>query len=171
MTRFGRCAGRRAALAAVLLAALAAGGVGCGRQAVPRAPADLPTELPSEEEAGRVTPASEEAIPLLPRDLRSPAATPAADSTTAAPAGTARRQHYGYRVQLFASSSEAVARQRADEFARVFAEPVYLDYEGLLYKVRVGDFVSRDEAEALRRRVAEAGYDGAFVVETEVYVR
>ena len=77
----------------------------------------------------------------------------------------------GYRIQIFASTEEARARQVAGEARSRLAEPVYVVYEAPLYKVRVGDCVTRGEADALKERAAAQGFDGAWVAETTVQAR
>ena len=73
----------------------------------------------------------------------------------------------GWRVQIFASSSMV----NADELARVargtFMEPVYVEYVPPMYKVRVGDFMTRKDADHMKARV-EAKKMDAFVVEALV---
>ena len=160
--------------------------VGCGPKPVPRVPPEIPTTLPSEEEARQVREASRETILLLPQgdrgmgeqdlppqpELQAPEAQPPtqppAQPTAQPPAEVKTR--YGYRVQLFAASSEAIANLRAKEYQEAFEEEVYVEFEGLLYKVRVGDCSSRDEASALQRTAARLGHQGAFVVGTQVNV-
>ncbi len=153
-------------LAAILLA-----GGACGRKAAPpRAPTDLPTRLPSEEEARRVREDARDAIPLLPegeRGLGEEDLPPTAGEGEVPEAGATR---YGYRVQVFATSDPELAEARAEEVRELFDERVYVEYEGLLYKVRVGDCPGRDEATALRRRVVGYGFEGAFIVDTQVHV-
>jgi cell division septation protein DedD len=164
----------------VLLLAIALAGIGCAQKPVPRVPPEIPTALPSEEEAQRVRETTRETIPLLPQGERGLGGEdlppPPADTTQAAvapePAAPAEAQtRYGYRVQLFATSREDLARQRAEEYQKLFEEKVYVEYEGLLYKVRVGDCLSHEEASALRRKAVGLGHTGAFTVDTQVNVR
>ena len=143
---------------------------GCSQKPVPQIPPEIPTALPSEEEAQRVREETRETIPLLPqgeRDLELEEAPPAEEVELSAEPQT----RLGYRVQLFATSREELAKSRAAEFQEQFDEKVHIEYEGLLYKVRVGDCLSRDEARALRRKAVGLGYDGAFAVDTQVNVR
>jgi|GEM_PF-5076244 len=76
------------------------------------------------------------------------------------PAGEVR-----FRVQVFASTNSLSAFSMRDETARTVAEPVYVEQEGGIWKVRLGDCKSLQEAHALRRRVKGLGYDDAFVLE------
>jgi hypothetical protein len=87
--------------------------------------------------------------------------------TTPAPGG----QTPGYRVQIFASSERARAESAAAEARRKFTEPVYVEFEAPLYKVRVGDCVTRHEADTLKEKAGVQGYEGAWVAETPVTSR
>jgi hypothetical protein len=69
-----------------------------------------------------------------------------------------------FRVQVFATASEAAAKeaQRSAE-ARV-GLVVHVVQETGLFKVRVGDATTRVEAEKIRRRCQNAGYTDAWIV-------
>jgi hypothetical protein len=144
---------RIAVLAALVCAALWGGLTGCSRKGAPppAPPTDLPQTLPSEEEAGSVQPGAGEAIPG-PRE-------------SAGGAEDEGEKLYGFRVQLFATGNPELAQARAEEYRALFEEKVYVELEGLLYKIEVGDCRTREEAEALRRRALGAGCEGAFVVD------
>lgn len=68
-----------------------------------------------------------------------------------------------YRVQIFTSrlyNEAARERSIADE---IFNLPVYLDYEVPYYKLRVGDFLTREAAEDMVSEIRSLGYRGAWV--------
>jgi hypothetical protein len=67
-------------------------------------------------------------------------------------------------VQLFASSSRPVAERRAADLSTAFGSPCRVEKEGGVFKVRVGRFESRRQAEAMRRRALELGFGDAFIV-------
>jgi hypothetical protein len=76
-----------------------------------------------------------------------------------------------YRVQIFTSRlySEAVReRQLADE---IFNLPISLDYEVPYYKLRVGDFATRGEAEDLIPEIKTIGYRNAWVARVVLRIR
>lgn len=131
--------------------------VGCSRHPHAVSPPDLPTAMPSEVEAGRVRPGAGEAIPR-PAAARAPASA----STVGGVIGAAHRV---YRVQLMATADGALAEIRAQEFRRVFSEPVRVDAEGGFFKIRVGACAERGAAEALQRQAVAAGLRDAFVME------
>jgi len=158
---------RIAVLAALVCAVLLGGLTGCGRKAAPALvpPTDLPQTLPSEEEAGSVQPGAGEAIPG--------AGEGGAQGQWPLPTESGGEDEgeklYGFRVQLFATGNIELAQARADEYRQLFEEKVYVELEGLLYKIEVGDCRTREEAEALRRRALGAGCEGAFVVDALIW--
>jgi hypothetical protein len=85
-----------------------------------------------------------------------PAATPAPEDFTP-----------GWRVQLFASASMANADREAQRARQRFAEPVYVEFQPPLYKVRLGDFLTKAEAQSMATRAKAEGFD-AWVVEALV---
>jgi hypothetical protein len=69
-----------------------------------------------------------------------------------------------YRVQLFTSKVYGEARQAETVAKEIFDRPVYLDYEVPYYKLRVGDFATREAAEDYQQKAKSAGYANAWVV-------
>ncbi len=77
----------------------------------------------------------------------------------------------GFRVQIFAFSSRKRAERAKEEAERVLSLPVYIEYDPTIdgpYKVRVGDFTTREEAEKYKEKLRQEGYPDAFVVETYI---
>jgi SPOR domain len=110
-----------------------------------------------------------EEIPMTQEHIDvSEAEAPPVDSTRAPVAADSMAD--GFRVQVFASSDREVA-----ENARVVATqrlrlPGYLDLEAGVYKVRVGDFVTRADADQALATVRAAAYKDAWVVPSKVVV-
>ena len=79
----------------------------------------------------------------------------------------------GYRVQIIAThdiESATFTRQRAEEQFGVMEYKTYLVYEAPQFKIRIGDAVSRSDAEKIRDLARDYGYKGAFIVRSEVIV-
>lgn len=78
----------------------------------------------------------------------------------------------GWRVQICALTDESAARkmqQRADDvFEKYQSFKVYLTYDSPYYKVRIGDFTSRAEADRLLKIANQKGFPDAWVVRTNV---
>jgi hypothetical protein len=79
---------------------------------------------------------------------------------------------YGFRIQIFMESgNEAV--QKAEAVIRMFKEqfpeiPAYLTFGQPYYRIRVGDFRNRIEAEGFLHQ-AMTSYNQAFVVKEKIY--
>ncbi len=75
---------------------------------------------------------------------------------------------YGYRVQIGAFMSQSNAELFAAAARTNLTGNVYVEQIPPWHKVRVGDLLSREEAEMLRAKVLQLGYPGSFIVETMV---
>ncbi|MCS7296730.1 MAG: SPOR domain-containing protein [Bacteroidia bacterium] len=75
----------------------------------------------------------------------------------------------GFRVQLAATPSRAVADSLRFYVLENFASvSVYMFYDPPLYKVRAGDFLAREEAEAWLEQYRKV-FPGAFIVPDRVF--
>ena len=74
----------------------------------------------------------------------------------------------GFRVQIFSSSTRGSA-ENAQMQARVqlARDDVFIDFEPPYFKVRVGHFQTRNNAEILLEEVTKKGYETAFIVQTK----
>ena len=118
-------------------------------------PYDLEEEMPEED---AVDPDElEEAIEPIEAD-------PVVVEEVTAPAAA---YGIGYRVQIFASGERSAAESLKTKAGGQTSLPVYIEYEGGYYKVRVGDFASRDEAAAARARLSKL-YPDCWIVSTTI---
>jgi hypothetical protein len=76
-----------------------------------------------------------------------------------------------YRIQIFTSKLYGEARHAMTVAEEIFDRNVFLDYEVPYYKVRVGSFRQREEAEEYLQRVKAAGYPDAWIVIVNVGVK
>ena len=74
----------------------------------------------------------------------------------------------GFRVQIFSSSTRRSAED-AQMQARVqlARDDVFIEFESPYFKVRVGNFQTRNDAEILLEEVTKKGYETAFIVQTK----
>lgn len=95
-----------------------------------------------------------------------------ATATEAPPAAPAEEltpaPKMGYRVQIGAFTYEEGANKVKMRAESELNQKVYVDFIEGMYKVRVGDFLTREDAEAYRDKLISMGYNGAFLVETEI---
>ena len=95
-----------------------------------------------------------------PRDTTPPAAAHTAADSTAD----------GFRIQIFASADRDVAESARSAAAGRLNLPAYLDLDGGVYKVRVGDYATRDAASAALPSVRGQYYPDAWVVPARIKV-
>jgi len=109
-------------------------------------------------------PAPVEAAPIIPEP---PVVEPYTPAQPEMPV-MASQKVLGFRVQIFASMTEENAARVATDTREVFHDRVYVEYVAPYYKVRVGDYLTREEVEPLKSKALDLGYRGAFIVETMV---
>lgn len=76
-----------------------------------------------------------------------------------------------YRVQIFTSRTYGPAVREQSIASEIFDKRVALDYEVPYYKVRLGDFENRRQAEDYLSVAKDAGYDSAWVVRVTLNVQ
>lgn len=72
----------------------------------------------------------------------------------------------GYRIQIYSGSSHKDANKAKADFLKIYETPVpYLVYKQPNYKVRVGDFRNRIEAQKLYHQLINDGnFKGVLIV-------
>lgn len=79
----------------------------------------------------------------------------------------------GWRVQICAIASETKAREILQQAEDVFEKfenlKVYFTYDSPYYKVRLGDCITRYQADRLLQVAMENGFNDAWVVKTNVF--
>lgn len=82
---------------------------------------------------------------------------------------TENKKYFGYRIQIFSSSNNRMEAVKAkSEFIRLHPEiKSHLDYQAPNYKVRVGDYLDRLEANRMLIEIRK-DFPSAFLVKGEV---
>lgn len=111
-----------------------------------------------------------------PSDSRRTEETVAGDNGSGQPEqdGDAASEPIGgqvFKVQVLSSKLFGEAKQAQRVAEEIFDQPVTLDYEVPYFKVRVGSFPDRYEAERYSQRVRAAGYTDAWVIAATNSVR
>ena len=82
------------------------------------------------------------------------------------------KQIDGFRVQLFATKdieSATIAKKEAEFVFIGDSLNIYIEFDSPYYKLRIGDFKERDDAEAFREIAREKGYPSSWIVKTKVW--
>jgi len=75
----------------------------------------------------------------------------------------------GYRIQLMATTNLNQATEVKKNAMVKLQGKIYLAFESPQYKIRVGDFLTRDEAKSALADVVKNGYPDAWIVPCQVY--
>lgn len=108
---------------------------------------------------------------IVTRDVTDTTNSPAASIYKEVPLSVDPANSQAYRIQLLTSKTYGEARRAVTVAEEIFDRPVYLDYEVPYFKVRVGSFSDKYQAEEYLMRTRAAGYKEAWVVVTNVAVR
>ena len=74
----------------------------------------------------------------------------------------------GFRVQVFATQDRNRADELQEELKIKFNEKIYIIFEAPNYKLRVGDFLDRDDAELMRMKLVSSNFPSAWIVRTKI---
>lgn len=75
----------------------------------------------------------------------------------------------GYRVQLISTRNEAEARTVKLDAMLSFQSHIYIIFDNPYYKIRIGDCISRFDANELQEIAVKKGFNEAWVVKTKVF--
>lgn len=73
----------------------------------------------------------------------------------------------GYRIQLFTGNKQMADRIKSQYVQLNLSYPVYMVFEMPNYKIQVGDFRNRLEAEGVRESLMNT-FNGAFLVKSQI---
>lgn len=79
----------------------------------------------------------------------------------------------GFRIQLIATQNlekASLLEEEAKNQFSIFGHKTYLVFEAPLYKIRVGDFIDRNDADEVKIQAVNYGYREAFIVRTKVTI-
>jgi hypothetical protein len=109
--------------------------------------------------------------PPVPVD-ETPLYLPVEDSVNFETAVAENKQIDGFRIQLLSTKDlENATRAKAiamEQFIDVRVK-FYLEFDSPYYKVRLGDFHNREEAEEIREVVRSRGYPKAWIVKSKIW--
>lgn len=78
----------------------------------------------------------------------------------------------GYRIQIYSGSNKKESLKAKSDFLQSYDNiPIYLDYQQPNYKIRVGDFRNRVEAQKLYNALLkEENFKAVIIVPDEIYL-
>jgi hypothetical protein len=116
------------------------------------------------------TPSAEDRVAASRREGSSaPVRHTGGDSAAPAPTPQPTEEVSGFRIQLFSTTDIDEAAVKKGEAELLFpGEWVYMQYDQPSYKIRVGNFIRRFDAERFRTLAVEKGFSSAWIVPSHV---
>jgi hypothetical protein len=74
----------------------------------------------------------------------------------------------GFRLQIFESSSVDQATKKFNKFKKILSDSLYLTFEAPFYKVRYGDFISKEEAETEKKKLSKKGLKNIWTIRSRI---
>ena len=71
-------------------------------------------------------------------------------------------------MQVFATQDRKKAEGIKEELSFKFDESIYIIFEAPNYKVRIGNFLDRDDAEKLRIELVKESLSSSWIVRTKI---
>ncbi len=82
---------------------------------------------------------------------------------------TSNGQYKGYRLQVLSTRSRDEAfKTKTDLLTRFPDEKAYLLYQSPYFRVRIGNFLKREDADKLRKQISSSFPNGCYVVEDAI---
>ena len=76
----------------------------------------------------------------------------------------------GFRIQVFATRERANAERLVNELSVLYNEKIYIIFEAPNYKVRIGNYIDREDAEEVRSFLTNKGFPSAWIFRTKIDV-
>ena len=74
----------------------------------------------------------------------------------------------GYRLQLYESSSAEKANKKMNKYSLSLKDSLYLVFDAPLYKIRYGNYVTKNEADIEKNNLKKKGFRTAWVVKSRI---
>jgi hypothetical protein len=74
----------------------------------------------------------------------------------------------GFRVQVLATRERGSAERLREELILTYTYDIFIVFEAPNYKVRMGNFFDRQQAERFRQILVRKGYSSAWIIRTRI---
>ena len=74
----------------------------------------------------------------------------------------------GFRLQLFETISKDVADEERINFQKKLNDTIYMVFEAPLYRLQMGDYSTRKEAEIIKSNLVKNGYKNIWIIKSRI---
>ena len=77
----------------------------------------------------------------------------------------------GFRLQIYETSSVEEANKKISKFKKNLTDSIYMSFEAPFYKVRYGDYPTREQAEIEKKKILKKGYKSVWIVRSNIIMK
>tara|TARA_Y100001970_G_scaffold71715_1_gene91036 strand:- start:262 stop:705 length:444 start_codon:yes stop_codon:yes gene_type:complete len=74
----------------------------------------------------------------------------------------------GFRLQIYEASSVDEANQELRKLRRILPDSLYMVFDAPLYKIRYGNYVTKNDAEISKQFLGKKGYKKVWIVKSRI---
>ena len=76
-----------------------------------------------------------------------------------------------FRLQIYESSSVDDVNNKILKFKKTLSDSIYISFEAPFYKVRYGDYPTREQAEIARKNISRLGFKSVWIVRSNILLK
>ena len=76
----------------------------------------------------------------------------------------------GFRIQIFETDNVEEANLVFNDYKTVLNDSIYMIFEAPLYKIRLGNFVTKRDADLEKNKLEKKGYSGIWLVRSRINI-
>ena len=77
----------------------------------------------------------------------------------------------GFRLQIYETSSVEEANKKIVKFKKILTDSIYMSFEAPFYKIRYGDYPTREQAEIEKKKILRKGYKSVWIVRSNIITK
>ena len=77
----------------------------------------------------------------------------------------------GFRLQIYETSSVEEANKKILKFKKALRDSIYMSFEAPFYKVRYGNYSTREQAEIEKKNMLRKGFKSVWIVKSNIHLK
>ena len=77
----------------------------------------------------------------------------------------------GFRLQIYETSSVEEANKKILKFKKALTDSIFMSFEAPFYKVRYGNYSTREQAEIEKKNMLRKGFKSVWIVKSNIHLK
>ena len=77
----------------------------------------------------------------------------------------------GFRLQIYETSSVEEANKKILKFKKALRDSIYMSFEAPFYKVRYGNYSTREQAEIEKKNMLRKGFKSVWIIKSNIHLK